>query len=155
MSKAIQNRLKKELSNLVNNPISGSEVVLENDDDIRNWIVIVKGPTGTPYEGGNFKLKFSFPDNYPFKPPEVKFITPIYHPNVKLDTGEICLDVFVSSWVPTQNTSEIIEKIVSILQAPSTSSPLEPGIADEFTNKYNDYLNNAKDYTKKYAVSGK
>lgn len=152
MSKAIQNRLTKELKNLINNPISGSEVILEKEDDIRNWIVILKGPVGTPYENGSFKLKFTFPDNYPFKPPEVKFITSIYHPNVKLDTGEICLDVFVSTWVPTQNINEIIEKIVSILEAPSTSSPLEPAIADEYTNKYDDFVSKAKDYTKKYAV---
>lgn len=151
MSKAIQNRLKKELNTLINTPICNSTVVLEKEDDIRTWIIILQGPADTPYSEGSFKLKFVFPDNYPFKPPEVKFLTTIYHPNVKLDSGEICLDVFTSSWLPTQNTSEILEKIASILKAPSTSSPLEPEIANEYVNKYDDYCKKAKDYVKKYA----
>jgi ubiquitin-protein ligase len=40
-----------------------------------------------------FKFKFYFIFNeadYPFKPPTLKFITPIYHPNVD-EKGSICL----------------------------------------------------------------
>lgn len=151
MSNAIKNRLKKELNTLINAPICSSTVVLEKEDDIRTWIVIMKGPPESPYSEGNFKLKFVFPENYPFKPPEVKFITPMYHPNVKKDTGDICLDVFTNTWLPTQNTSEILEKIASVLKVPSTSSPLEPEIANEFTNKYDEFCKKAKEYTKKYA----
>mmetsp|Transcript_22759 Transcript_22759/g.23695 ORF Transcript_22759/g.23695 Transcript_22759/m.23695 type:complete len:154 (+) Transcript_22759:41-502(+) len=151
MSKAIATRLKKELNNLTIQPICDSTVVLDGDNDIRNWVIILKGPPESPYSEGTFKIKFAFPDNYPFKPPEVKFITTVYHPNVKLDSGEICLDVFNSSWLPTQNTSEILEKIVSMLKSPSTGSPLEPDIANEFTNKYDDYVKNAKEYCLKYA----
>ncbi len=153
MSKAIQNRLKKELNDLINNPVCDSQVVLENDDDIRNWLVIMKGPADSPYSEGNFKLKFVFPENYPFKPPEVKFITTIYHPNIKLDNGEICLDVFTSSWLPTQKISEILEKIATILKTPSTSSPLEPEIASEFSSNYEKFFSKALEYTKKYASS--
>lgn len=151
MSKAILTRLKKELNNLVETPVCNSDVTLEKEDDIRTWIVIMKGPPESPYENGNFKLKFTFPDNYPFKPPEVKFITTVYHPNVKLDTGDICLDVFTNSWLPTQNTTEILEKIASILKAPSVSSPMEPEIANEFQNKYDDFVKKATEYVQKYA----
>ena len=150
MSRAIQNRLKKELNQLTDNPICGSTVLLEEENNIRKWIVCVKGPVETPYEGGNFKLKFDFPDNYPFKPPEVKFITTMYHPNIKKDTGEICLDVFANGWLPTQKCSEILEKIISIIKLPSSSSPLEPDIANEFSNNYEQFCSNVKSFTKKY-----
>lgn len=151
MSKAIQGRLTKELKNLVDKPICESTVVLENEDDVRNWIVVMRGPVDSVYQEGYFKLKFSFPDNYPFKPPDVKFLTTMYHPNIKKDTGEICLDVFTSGWLPTQNTTLILEKIASILGSPSTSSPLEPEIANEFSSDYNTFVKNAKEYITKYA----
>ena len=152
MSKAIQNRLKNELSKLVKEPICNSEIALENEEDIRIWVVVMQGPSDSPYSEGYFKLRFVFPENYPFKPPEVKFLTTMYHPNIKQDTGEICLDVFSSSWTPTQKVSEILEKIASILKSPSSTSPLEPEIANLLQNKPKEFEKNAKEYTLKYAT---
>lgn len=151
MSKAIQNRLKNELGKLIENPICNCVITFEKEDDIRNWIVQIDGPQGSYYEKGKFKLSFIFPDNYPFKPPEVKFITKIYHPNIKLDTGEICLEVFTSSWSPTQKIYEVIEKIASILSSPSGSAPLEPEIAAEFEKTPKEFEKKVKEYIKKYA----
>ena len=53
------------------------------------------GPKGSAFEDGIFNLSFTFPDNYPFKHPDVKFITPMYNPNIKKDTGVICMDVLL------------------------------------------------------------
>ena len=46
------------------------------------------GAKDTKYKGGLFDLKVLFQGNYPVKPPEVRFITPIYHVNVN-DKDEI------------------------------------------------------------------
>jgi len=53
------------------------------------WQCIVPGGHGTPYEGGTFKVQFTIPPDYPFKPPVLKFLTYIYHPGflVDLDMG--------------------------------------------------------------------
>ena len=59
------------------------------------WDILVEGPEDTPYHGGVFTIEADFSDNYPFKPPVCKFITKIYNPNVKRDTGEICKDLYV------------------------------------------------------------
>ena len=40
------------------------------------------GPKGTPYDDGVFKLEIAIPERYPFEPPKMRFVTPIYHPNV-------------------------------------------------------------------------
>jgi hypothetical protein len=32
-------------------------------------------------EGGLFNCKLKFPDSYPDRPPKMKFVTPIWHPN--------------------------------------------------------------------------
>jgi hypothetical protein len=40
-----------------------------------------------------FKISISFPPNYPYAAPTIKFDTPCYHPNVDLTGGAICLDI--------------------------------------------------------------
>jgi ubiquitin-conjugating enzyme E2 D/E len=151
MSKA-STRLKNEFNNLMANPICNSTIILENEEDLFSWIVVMQGPESTPYEGGIFRLKIKFQDNYPFKAPDVKFLTCTYHPNIKLDTGEICQDVFASSWAPTQKVQDILEKIVSMLREPATATPLESEICNQYLNDRPQFEMSARDYTMKYAI---
>jgi ubiquitin-conjugating enzyme E2 D/E len=143
-------RLENELKNLSNKPVFNC-VVVANDANVRKWTVHMPGPHGSPFEDGVFELSIDFPDNYPFKAPDVKFVTKMYHPNIKQDTGEICMDVFASSWSPTQKVADILEKLVSLLISPSTSSPLEADICKEYMNNPKQYEKKVRDFVKKYA----
>jgi len=40
------------------------------------------------------------PQEYPFKPPKMKFDTKIWHPNISSQTGAICLDILKNEWTP-------------------------------------------------------
>ena len=51
----MQNRLNKELADLISNPPENYAVSIV-DEDITRWWVIITGPAGTPYEGGHFIL---------------------------------------------------------------------------------------------------
>ena len=62
------------------------------DDDLFEWKAIVKGPVETPYEGGKYDLTIKFPQYYPFKPPNIKFVTKIYHCNIN-DNGYINIPI--------------------------------------------------------------
>ena len=64
------------------------------------WIVVIAGPEKTPYENGFFHLLFKFPTDYPFREPTIKFLTPIKHPNVHFDTGEISGCDLDNNWSP-------------------------------------------------------
>lgn len=61
-------------------------------ESIFTWIGTVEGGKGTLYEGLSYKLSLRFPLDYPFKPPQVKFETMCFHPNVD-QFGNICLDI--------------------------------------------------------------
>ena len=55
------------------------------------WHGNLRGPEGTPFEGGVFHFEMVFPTNYPVSPPTLKLFTPIPHPNVFAQS--ICLDI--------------------------------------------------------------
>jgi len=49
------------------------------------WVASVVGPDESPFEGGIYQLRIQFPDQYPKKPPRVRFITEMFHPNIFVD----------------------------------------------------------------------
>lgn len=61
-------------------------------DNIMIWHAVIFGPEDTPFEEGTFKLALTFDENYPNKPPVVRFVSKMFHPNVYADGG-ICLDI--------------------------------------------------------------
>jgi ubiquitin-conjugating enzyme E2 I len=54
----------------------------DGSTDIMKWEAGIPGPAGTDWENGVYKLVFTFPDEYPSKPPHAKFVPPLFHPNV-------------------------------------------------------------------------
>jgi ubiquitin-protein ligase len=74
------------------------------------WFAMIKGPEGSPYENGTFRLKITVPDGYPDVAPKVEFLTPIFHPNVQ--NGNICLDLLEAG---TWNAKYRIETLVGAI----------------------------------------
>jgi ubiquitin-conjugating enzyme E2 A len=74
----------------------------------RNAVII--GPADTPFEDGTFRLVMHFEEAYPNKPPGVKFISQMFHPNV-YGTGELCLDILQNRWSPTYDVAAILTSI--------------------------------------------
>mmetsp|Transcript_10964 Transcript_10964/g.45589 ORF Transcript_10964/g.45589 Transcript_10964/m.45589 type:complete len:161 (-) Transcript_10964:212-694(-) len=121
------NRLLKEARDLraemakSNDP----EIILTPDEsNLYHWRGSIKGPEGTPYEGGTFKLDLSVPRQYPLSPPHIRFVTKIFHPNVHAKTGEICLDILKTAWSPAWTLSSTCRAILLLLSHPEPDSPL-------------------------------
>lgn len=76
-------RLMKDL-NRIEKEADDSIMASPNENDLYNWEAIIFGPENTPWEGGVFKLKLKFTDDYPTKPPTIIFKTKIFHPNGKI-----------------------------------------------------------------------
>jgi len=150
------NRLKKELQILSASPPTGIYCAAKNDT-LETFSAQIIGPTGTPYENGTFELDIQIPKRYPFEPPNVKFVTPIYHPNIDT-SGRICLDTLKlppkGTWRPCLNLSTILMMVRVLMAEPGSEDPLMTDIWHEFKHDYVTYKNKAKEWTKKHATKG-
>ena len=144
------NRLKKELVELNDYPPANCSAGLLDEDDIYNWQATIMGPVGSPYEGGLFYLRIEFPEDYPFKPPKVSFITKIYHCNIN-SAGNICLDILKEQWSPALTISKVLLSICSLMDDQNPDDPLMPEIAKLYIDDKEKFIENAQNYTERYA----
>jgi ubiquitin-conjugating enzyme E2 D/E len=147
-----EKRLQKELSVLQKDPISGISAQPISDRDIFNWIGHISGPPESPYSGGIFRVKITFPNRYPFEPPIVQLITKIYHPNIDSE-GRICLDILKKQWSPALRVGQVLLSIIALLSDPNPDDPLVPEIARIYKYSRNDFHRIAKEMTMKYAIN--
>lgn len=143
-------RIKKELADISKDPPSNCTAGPHNDD-MFFWDATLFGPRDSPYEGGVFFLRIQFPEDYPFKPPRVGFVTRVYHVNVN-DKGGICLDILKDQWSPALTISKVLLSICSLLTDPNPDDPLVPEIAKKFKNDREGFNRIAREWTQKYAM---
>ena len=90
--------------------------------------ILLKGPKGSAYAGGYFKLEMRFPREYPNQPPYVRLHTPIWHPNFWPKPSEypgqrnICLALVdpnyigkKGGWSPSKTSVTVIQAIIAML----------------------------------------
>jgi len=143
-------RLNKELLDIKNNPPCNCSAGLI-EDDIFHWQATIIGPEDTPYHGGVFELRIDFPQDYPFKPPNIIFMTKIYHCNIN-SNGNICLDILKEQWSPALTISKVLLSICSLMNDQNPNDPLTPEAADMYINDREQFVEIAKDYTLRYAA---
>lgn len=70
-------------------------------------------------------------------PPQLKFLTKVYHPNIDNSTGLICLDVLKmpphGKWRPVNNISLILTAVQQLLSDPNPHDPLDAAIVSKCT----------------------
>lgn len=94
-------RILREQKNLASNPVAGIVVVSQSPKVYHNryYRGSIAGPGDSPYQGGTFEFELFLPSSYPMKPPKVRMLTKIYHPNID-KLGRICLDTLKGKWSP-------------------------------------------------------
>ncbi|XP_071624440.1 ubiquitin-conjugating enzyme E2 T isoform X4 [Heliangelus exortis] len=146
-------RLKRELSLLATEPPPGITCWLEAPQlgQLRAQIL---GGVDTPYEKGIFTLEIVVPERYPFEPPKIRFLTPIYHPNID-SAGRICLDVLKlppkGAWRPSLNISTLLTSIQLLMAEPNPDDPLMADISSEFKHNKQQFLLTARKWTEQHA----
>jgi ubiquitin-conjugating enzyme E2 G1 len=132
MSRA-STRIPKEFTMLSKDAIEN--VIFDmNPTNVYEWTFVLFGPAGSFYEGGTYEGTITFPQTYPDNPPEVRFKSKIFHPNVYMD-GKICISILhegtdstgyeqdYERWRPIQNIRTVFVSIISLLFDPNPDSP--------------------------------
>eukprot|EP00026_Physarum_polycephalum_P019695 Phypoly_transcript_21825.p1 GENE.Phypoly_transcript_21825~~Phypoly_transcript_21825.p1 ORF type:complete len:168 (+),score=27.32 Phypoly_transcript_21825:89-592(+) len=136
--------LRKQLKELAKHPVEGFSAGLVDDSNVYEWQVVIVGPPDTLYEGGLFKATLSFPEEYPNKPPKMKFNSEMYHPNV-YDDGTVCISILHAPgedkwgyekaserWLPIHTVESILVSVISMLSSPNDESPANLDAAKEW-----------------------
>ena len=137
----------------------GITVGLFNEDNMFEWKCTILGPKDTFYKGGLFYIKIIFPPDYPHSKPEMLFLTPIYHLNVKYfisqkqPLGHICVST-LNEWKSGDSVKKILPELFALLHK---NNPLDPyddtnhSRRNEFENNPTLFEKKARYFTKKYA----
>jgi ubiquitin-conjugating enzyme E2 S len=79
-------------------------------------------------------------------------MTKIFHPNVAVPSGEICVNTLKKDWSPANwSLSHIFEVVKCLLIVPFPESSLNEEAGREFMENYDDFFNNARLYTSVHA----
>jgi ubiquitin-protein ligase len=118
-------RISREFENLQKDNPYGFSMKQLKDDDPYNWNAIIPGPEKSDYESCKYLLSVHYPFEYPFSPPVIKFISPIFHPNVS-ESGDICLNILKKDdgWSPVLSISKVLLSIQNLLMEPNPESAL-------------------------------
>ncbi|XP_077283779.1 ubiquitin-conjugating enzyme E2 T-like [Arctopsyche grandis] len=147
-------RFLRDVAAIKKNQTWGISCDIVSCKDIERAEAKILGPRGTPYENGTFTLQIDVPKEYPFLPPGVKFITPVYHPNIDSD-GRICLGLLKmepsGQWRPIITIEFVLITIQTLLANPNTEDPLMVDIAVQYKQDREAFDNAAKAHTEKYA----
>ena len=143
---------------LYEDPPPGISAWWPNEQDAREIHAVVEGAEGTPYAKGRFRLTILVPPNYPFGPPKVQYVTPIYHPNID-SAGRICLDILnmpttsgKGAWKPSLNLSTVLNSLRLLMSEPNPDDGLMVEITHEFIHNRARFERTAIEHTAKHAM---
>ena len=147
----LRNRAMKEFQDLQKNKKDGGVEVKLVNNDYRHWKGRIKGPIDTCYAGGIFDVDIIIPDDYPFKPPKMKFDTKIWHPNISSVTGAICLDILKNEWTPALTIRTALISLQALMCEPNPENPQDAVVAKQLLKDINLFNETAKQWVIQYA----
>ena len=131
-------RKNKSLSSI------GCTVTLLNKNDFYKWKASYVAKNSA-YENMLIELQINIPKDYPYSAPEAYFISKIYHPNVDLSNGRVCI-ASINNWKSEYNILTILSSIYILLYNPNPKSCLNSEAGNLYEKNKNQFKEKVKEY---------
>ena len=141
INKETMQRLLKDVRQIMKHPLTDNGIYYSHDEsDMMKGYALIVGPEDTPYFGGFYFFKFNFPDDYPFSPPKVTYMTndgfTRYNPNL-YKCGKVCVSILNTwsgdKWSSCQTINSILLTLCSLLnEAPLENEPGQSKTCKDF-----------------------
>ena len=140
MSKMSKKRLQKDIVDIIKNPLCDNGIYYAHDvENMLKGYAVILGPDDTIYRYGAYCFEFTFPSNYPFSPPKLKYLTndneTRFHPNLYRN-GKVCISILNTwkgeQWTSCQTIKSILLMLVTLLHNKSLLN--EPGIRESHSS---------------------
>ncbi len=143
-------RIVSEIRSLCADPPYGIKALVLDTDTYGHCLAGIAGPPNSPYEGGLFYVHILIPDSYPMRPPVIRFLTRILHPNISFH-GDIGIDCIRHNWSLALTLDKVLVSIQSLLTDPYIKVCMEPAIGELYNNNRDKFEELARLWTWKYA----
>uniref|UniRef100_A0A7E4W6H1 UBC core domain-containing protein n=1 Tax=Panagrellus redivivus TaxID=6233 RepID=A0A7E4W6H1_PANRE len=119
---------------------------MKNSDGTMNlflWDCAIPGKKDTIWEGGLYRLKMTFKDDFPSTPPKCRFEPALFHPNV-YPSGTVCLSLLDENkdWKPSITIKQLLIGIQELLNNPNADDPAQ-------AEAYQVFIQNKPEYEKR------
>lgn len=89
------------------------------------WTATLFGPSGSFWEGGMFSVEMVFPPEFPDAPPVVRFLTPIFHPQINAQGIPYlrCLIMWSNAEQKERSVAAIMRQLAGLLANEPSPEP--------------------------------
>jgi ubiquitin-conjugating enzyme E2 I len=117
--------------------------------DVRSFMLNLQ----TNWAGGLYKLKLTFPDDFPQAPPKVYFSPAIFHPNV-FPSGALCLSITNAEkgWKPSITLKQILLGVQELLDTPNCGDPANAEASTLYQKQRQKYQEKVREQARRFAT---
>ena len=125
----VRKRLARELRECMIAP-SDYFSVWPKDEGFMVWEGRIRNLPDARHAGKEYSLEIRFSENYPFRPPVMRFTSRVKCENI-LRNGDICMDILYDEWSPAFTISKLMYCVTSLL----TDTPVT-GLSNKEVNTF-------------------
>lgn len=150
MPPKFQKRVEKDTKEFIQDTPDFARKIYVSESDMKNIFFLIEGPTGTPYEGGEYVIQLILTDQYPMEPPSFKMLTPSGRFIVGSPICTSFSNYHKETWSPCYNFNTIIKSLISFM-IDSTTSHIGAMISTDIEKR--EFARKSKQYNIDYEYS--